>query len=373
MAASNLVNVADMTEGASVKVSAGLGVPFTTTIGAEAADYAQYFYGAGNHTKAIAKDDALVLEDVCPHCNVPLSEITWTELRCNADNSPITMAEGGHYKLAEDLDSNGNTITFNDSTKAEYDAIEVIIDTAGFDINGGGRAVYVNKGHTLTIFDSVGGSEATSRSTNTALGGSAMYAHGGTTVNVYDLTFNASPNVQGNGSCVSIYGADAVMNIYSGTFNGNTNEKAPLDAGTVNVRGTLNIYGGTFNASTAPNAKGNGIYVLKKTGKLTIADATVHGNVYIDEEAELTLSGSAKVDNVIMASGAEKATLGELTDGAEITFTADGAFAEGANAQAYVNAGYIKAPEGKQISAEGNTLSMAAVTLLKKLAGFLGL
>jgi len=365
MAASNLVNVADMTEGASVKVSAGLGAPFTTTIGAKAADYAQYFYGAGNHTKAIVKDDALVLEDVCPHCNVPLSEITWTEVV--HDGAKYIFPASGHYKMTSDLESTGNTFTFNDAATAAA-GLDVVVDTCGFDISSKGRVAYVAKNNKFTIFDSVGGTVATSISTNNALGGSGMTVYSGAEANIYDITINGSAGANGKGNCISVYSTTAVVNIYSGTFNGTDCTTSGNNGGTVYNHGTLNIYGGTFSDAELTDALGGCLY---SDGTLNIADAELKGDVHIAAGAT-TVSGATKIADLQIANGV-KIALGELTDGADITVTADGAFAEGANAQAYVNAGYIKAPEGKQISAEGNTLSMAAVTLLKMLAGFLGL
>ena len=371
MKGANLVNVADMTEGADITVMCDLGEAFTNAIAANADAYAAYFHGEGAHTGAIVKDNALQLADICPHCGVSLAEITWAPLNKNADNSAITMAESGHYRLAEDLDSTSNTISFKDASTGANPKLDVVIDTAGFDISGGGRAVYVNKGHTFTIFDSVGGSELNSHTTNTALGGSALYAHAGTTVNIYDLTLNACPSVQGNGACVSVYGADAVVNVYSGTFNGNVNEKSGATGGTINCRGTLNIYGGTFNASTLPNGVGSCIYVYK-TGKLNVSGGVLNGDVYVDTDGKMTVVGAPLIENVVIKSGV-KITLEELAEGADITVSADGEFAECDDAQTYVDAGYIKAAAGKKITVDGVNLSMSNETVLQMLAAFLGL
>ena len=373
MVDANLLTVGELTEGASIKVAATKDVAFTGEIAANAETYAAFFGSDELKTGVVVKNNALVLTDVCPHCGVPMADITWTELRKNADNSAISMETSGHYRLAEDLDSTGNTITFKDGTSNPV--VDVVIDTAGFGITGGGRGVYVNKNHTLTVFDSVGGSVITTHSTNTKLGGSALYANSGSTVNLYDVTYIAGEGIQGNGACISVYGTTAVMNIYSGTFNGNVNEKSGVTGGTVNCRGTLNIYGGTFNASTLTDGIGSGIYV-HTSGNLSIYGGKVYGDLYVTETGKLTVGGTPEINNVVMAAGAKLSFDEdvELTEGADITVDAAGEFTEAnENAQAYLDAGYIKAAEGKGVTVTDNIMSMAAAVLtalLRKLASF---
>jgi len=355
----NLLTVGEMTEGASVKVSAGLGVPFTTTIGAKAADYAQYFYGAGDHTKAIVKDDALVLEDVCPHCNVPLSEITWTEIV--HDGAKYVFPASGHYKMTSDLESSGNTFTFNDATATT--GLDVVVDTCGFNITSKGRVAYVAKYNKFTIFDSVGGTVATSISTNNALGGSGMTVYSGAEANIYDITINGSAGANGKGNCISVYSTTAVVNIYSGTFNGTDCTTSGNHGGTVYNHGILNIYGGTFSDAELIDALGGCLY---SDGTLNIADAELKGDVYI-AAGETTVSGATKIADLQIANGI-KVTLKELADGADITVKADGEFTNAnADADAYVANGWVKAAVGNQISVSGNVMSMTAAAAVSRM------
>ena len=94
------------------------------------------------------------------------------------------------------------------------------------------------------------------------------------------------------------------------------------------------------------------------------------GSVFVTgEDAVVNLSGAPVVTDLQLDSGVE-ATLGELTDGADITVTADGVFTiTNENAQSYVDARYIKPATGKAISVNADkTLSMAAATVLQMLA-----
>ena len=298
MVDANLLTVGELTEGAAISVAATKEVPFTNTIEANAETYATYFTGTQLKEGVVAKENALVLTDVCPHCNVPMADITWTEIGAVEESHRFT--ESGHYKMTQDItNKSGNVFTMNEATSLDK-GIHVVIDTCGFDVTSAGRVLYVNKFNATTIFDSVGGSVLRSVSTTAALGGSGLYVHQGALLNVYDVTVYGSPDAHGNGNCLSIYGTNGVMNIYSGSFYGNDDPtKAEKMGGVVyNRAGTLNIYGGTFGtALLADDAKGDCIYNDKI---LNIYGGEFAGEIYMDDGSEYTIAEGLDLSALIV-------------------------------------------------------------------------
>lgn len=372
MVDTKLLTVGELTEGASIKVVATEGVAFTNEIAANADTYAQYFYGDGENLKAIVKNNALVLAEVCPHCNVEMASIQWQELTI-PDDVQLVISESGHYYLAANVESLYKQIAIKGG--------DVVVDLRGKTINAGSnRGFYVGDENvdtacSLSLIDSVGTGAVTG--TYSSAGGvlyvitptEAKVPNAVTNVlNVYGGTYTNTGS-PANGGCIN--STRGLVNIYGGTFNGATIDAGKL-GGTLCVNGgTTNIYGGTFTAGNADGA-GDCIYVAdyKTTNDavLNIYGGNIQGQVLVMNGAEITISGAPVMSNVELDDEV-KITLGELTEGADITVNAEGEFAEGANAEAYVTAEYIKAAEGKTITAEGTKLSMSG-SILQTLAAF---
>ena len=370
MADANLVNVADMTEGADILVKADKGVAFTNAIAAYADAYAAYFHGEGAHTGAIVKDYALQLADVCPHCGVSLAEITWTDVAAST-TTVKSITASGHYRLTGNIDvASGHGIQFADATATT--AQDIVLDMAGFFIGTDKRAIHLGKCQNLTVFDSVGGGYTTSTGLgNTGMGGTGVYLHTGSTLNLYDITVNAGAPTTAKGSAIFVNGYGTTFNMYSGVINGNTNEKAGVLGGAVYCKGEMNMYGGTINGSNMPNSNGDCVYV-DASSTLNVAGGNLYGEVFLTSDDTVTISGAAVLDNLVVPTGV-KISVEALTKDADITVTAEGDFAECDKAQAYVDAGWIKPATGKKITVTDDVLSMSNETVLRRLAAFLGL
>lgn len=364
------ITVGELTEGADITVVAPKDAAFTEVIEENAATYATYFHTGDLYQGVVVKDNALMITDVCPHCNVPMADIEWKVLEL-VDNVPVT--ESGHFYLDKDYEGFTKQVSI-----AAIDG-DVVLDLKGHSFTGSGRGFYVGAeskdvGVNFSLLDTVGTAKVTT-----------SYANGGGVLYVIVPTASKVPNAKMN-----------TLNVYGGTY---TNTAAPKGGGCLrNLRATLNIYGGTFNGATMTGTnKGACLYATDSTttiyggtfvegvangngdtfcvdGKsvLDIRGGNINGQVLISKANEVKISGAPVITDLELASGI-KLTLGELTEGADITVTADGEFAEGENAAAYVEANYIKAVTGKKINASGNVLSMTDENVLRQLAAFLGL
>ena len=347
----NLLNVGELEDGAYIYVDVDKDVPFTTPIAANAETYATYFDASGEYQSVVAKDNVLVLTDVCYHCGKPMSDITWTDM-ANIDTSYKFIASG-HYRLTEDITcAKGNAFTFDEATATT--GLDVVLDTRGFNINSkGGRCFYVNKYQTLTVFDSVGGSVATSESTNAALGGSGVFATTGSQVTIYDLTINGSANAFGKGNALSLYADTSVVSLYGVTLNGNPNNETNITGGTIYNNGTLYMEQCTVNDSNLPNGLGSCIY---SDGDFHAIHSSMNGDVYVNSGA-FKVEGAIEISELQIASG----ILVEFNNliSADITVDATGAFTAARGAyQTYMDEGYIKAVAGKTLKVEDNVLIM---------------
>ena len=109
--------------------------------------------------------------------------------------------------------------------------------------------------------------------------------------------------------------------------------------------GTVNMIKGEVYEGTA--ASGNNIYGAHDTGKYNFTGGLVTGDIHMNTATSVSVSGTPKitVGEVCGLSlpSSVKLTVGELAQGAEVSVNAAGVFSEpNANAQAYVDAGYIK-------------------------------
>lgn len=347
----NLLNVGELEDGACIFVDANKGVAFTTPIAENAETYATYFEYYGKYEGIVVKDNALMVADICIHCGKAVSEIVWTDVASTGSAHKFT--ESGHYRLTEDIVCNsGNAFTFADATVTT--GLEVVLDTCGFDItSNGGRCFYVAKYNNLTVYDSVGGSEAISYADNTGLGGSGLVAYAGAKATVYDLTITGSEKAFGRGNAVSVYSDSTVVELYNVTLNGNPNNETTNNGGTIYNNGTLYMEQCTVNDSNLPNGLGSCIY---NDGDFHAIHSSMNGDVYVN-------SGTFKVEGAIEISELQivPGILAEFYNliSADITVDATGAFTAARGAyQTYMDEGYIKAVAGKTLKVEDNVLIM---------------
>ena len=291
----NLVNVGALEDGADIVSDAAHGVVFTNAV---TGDVAKYFRGTTNRAVGYVVDNAIAIENVCPHCGKTFDEIQWIEIGEIGENYKFT--ESGHYKLTQDVsNTKSNIFTFNEAAKLS-EGLDVVLDACGYRIDSVGRGLYVNKYNTMTIFDSVGGSEIHSSSSNEALGGSGVYINTGAVLNFYDLAVYGSDKAHGNGNALSIYGANAVVNIYSGAFYGNDDpDKAGKLGGVIyNRAGVMNIYGGYFDSAVlADDAKGDSIYNNKT---LNIYGGVFTGEIYTETGATTTVAEDLDLSGLLV-------------------------------------------------------------------------
>ena len=342
----NLLNVGELTEGASIKVNAAKDVAFTAPIAANAETYATYFATNDLYQGVVVKDGALVLTDICPHCGVAMADIEWKEITL-VNGTPLT--ESGHFYLTQDYEGFTKQVSVNGV------GADIVLDMKGHTLTSSGRGFYVGAesssvGVTFSLLDTVGTAKVT---TTYGTGGGVLYVitKSGTpvnTLNVYGGTYQNIAAPTGGGCVRNNLGC---LNIYAGTFNGAQMSKGK--GGCVYITsGETNIYGGTFTAGKAD--AGEGFYV-EKSAVVNLAGGNIGGQFYVAAADKITVSGAPVIENLELAEG-KVITLGALTEGADITVTANGAFTvESADAQTYLE--FFKATEGT-ITAENGVLTV---------------
>ena len=274
--------------------------------------------------------------EVCPHCSEAIGDIAWTDLAGGEVSSAVNLTADGHYRLTGDLTvTNGHGINLPNGTSTSKP--NVVLDLNGHSITASKRAIMVGKYNTFTVMDTVGGS--TVKGLTATMGGTAVYAYDYTTVNMYDITANASDSTTGSGGAIYV-STSATFNMYSGVVNGTVNTASNKMGGTVYVNGaTFNLYDGTVNTGSVPNGNGDCMYAAG-TSTLNFRGGTVNGEVTVTTTSTVNLSGTPVLDNLDLSSGVA-ANVGELEDGASVAVTADAGtaftqeFADATTAESY--------------------------------------
>ena len=300
-------------------------------------------------------NSALVFEEgttnaYCTYCK---GVKEWTALESTADGDYDNLTNGGHYYLSKDLLENKgyyNLVTdrsvcvhLNDHNVTNVEERVFVVNTdATLTIMGNGIVTgsqvsndgFAKKGATISSTGSLNLIGGTYKHSNSELP-TILQSRVNNTVNIY--------------KAVTIEGTEGVT------------------GGNIRLNyGIVNVYGATITGGTA--AEGGNIYVYGKTEaekpantKLNIYGGTIDGNIYVcgNKSVTVTVNDDAKISsNGGGITTEKKITLGRLTVGAEIYVTADGAFTtENANAEAYLEQGYIKAADdAKEITVSGNVL-----------------
>ena len=269
------VNVTgELTEGASITFNAAKDAVLSSTIElADPAACGKYVHALADGLDVTVIDNALTVTDhVCPHCDVAYGEIEWIELENTGKQQVLSGAN--HYRVTETITSSSNTLITEKDTKHD-----VVVDLNGQTVTSrSGRAFLVYGSGNFALVDSVGGGIVSTSSTNSALGGAVFYATDTIVADIYGGTFLASgmgidgpkdsgAGTVGNGSCISVYGTGARINIHSATVRGFANNRYT----TTDSNGkTSTVYGG----------------VLYNRGKLYIYDIDL--DVYVNDTENLS-------------------------------------------------------------------------------------
>jgi predicted outer membrane repeat protein len=233
----------------------------------------------------------------------------------NADGGDVQINAGATLQNNNSLLLGGAIDVTNESSTVTV-AGGTIQDNTG--INGG--AIY----SIGTVFVSGGN---ISNNTATTFGG-GIYSLGNTTISGGLIFGNTAPS---GGGIYSDEGSNAILTITSSANI--TENSARIDGGNVAVFGTLMMDGGTVSSNVTNSDSGGGIYLGSNAAAGTGAYAEISGGiissntanrgagVYVDNFAELKLSGSAQIiKNTSFNSGGGVTSAGIFTmEGGSIT------------------------------------------------------
>lgn len=266
------------------------------------------FTGADADGKVIA---------VCPVCR---EEVEWNILPANATGGTMSSIESGHYYLSENVDYTQNNGLYSFIKK------QVCINLNGQNMVSTVRAFYTeNSSSVLNVMGDGSVSGVGYMGTGSNLG----KGYG-----TFDLTSNA--------------------NFYGGTYISTGEGPAIGNRKTSAGDAIIGIYAGT----TVVNENGYAMYVMGN-GSININGGTINGAIFDNASKGISVSGAPVINKLDLTNG-ELITVGELTEGANITVLADGVFTEAfENAKAYLDAGYFATGvQDTKIAVEGNALSV---------------
>lgn len=334
------------------------------TLSVSAADGARV--DAGKQVKAAADamvfpTDGATCEEVCPVCG---TYVTWSPLYTADVSSGISLANNGHYYLAEDIEAAGVNITVRASL-SHYSCLHLnnkkLINTSSNVLTGtsgnlnimgqgivkGGRTGE-NRGATVEI--SAGGSYGNislyggtyGKVTPSDTANVIAIRNNGGIINMYE---GARVETGTKGSAVYIQSemayVNATFNMYGGTVDATNATERAIDTEEVSDRSagklTFNMYGGTIQGGT-----GAGNVLLRKNTTMNLYGGTIRGgkassggSIYLYSFATMNMYGgtvtggtsTGKGGNIFMDYGANLNMYGgTVSDG-----TAGG---EGGNIQA---------------------------------------
>ena len=354
--------VGEMEDGASVYLAISGSLPLAMENDQMETYLAKgYFksYGAGT---VLTTDGASLTTAAytCPCCGE--ENVTWTEWDGN-------IVDGTHYYLTNDLELTAQIAIPADTSvtldlrgkKIASEAVRAFMVRGNLDIVDSGVTGVVSTGNAGTN----GGVFSVQKDGNLELHGGtyaalAAPAKGSVAYVIGEMTVHNGVKLDGTkaideakvGSSVYVNGGTYTMD--GGEIIGATAKRG----GSIFVEaGALNVTGGTISGgkSNAVDGTGDDIYVQAATS-VNLADCSVAKEVHINAAEIARVSGSVKLARLKLNPGV-LLTLGELTDGADITVAASGTVsAANPNAAAYLAKGYIKAAEDKKLEVEDDML-----------------
>ena len=239
---------------------------------------------------------------LCPCCNKPISQITWTALPATATN-----LTAGHYRAEADM-----TLTGEHTVKTASGVTVVDLNGKTLTAAPNNRAFSIS-GSTLSIADFAGGGTVLGNGPVTSSGGLIKTTSKGV-FNLYGGTISGG-SVDGDGVTGGNIRISGTFNMYGGTVTGG---RSVDNGGNIHIgsNSAANIYGGLIekgNASSCPEYSGRGgnIY-LTTNGKLTIYGGTIAegncaegpgGNIYAYSNAEVTIYGGTIKDGTAKSKG----------------------------------------------------------------------
>lgn len=346
------LTLGELTQGAEITVKATKDTAITDAL-TDAASYTAYFKAVGDNMGVVAKDNKLVVTEICPcGCGIALDEINWTMIAAGDYTDTYKITADGHYRLAGNF--NMLTSTKHGITATEASINNVVFDFAGHTMNitdGNGVRFGNSSNRTATfyIIDSVGSGGIVS--TNVSNAGAGIYNYA--TTYVYGGTFSGSATSKANGGV--IYNNQGTLTIYGGTIDASMHntaeagETAAKNGGAIYSTGDVIIEGGQIIGGSV-TGYGDAIGMNKSGKTLTIKGGTITGQIFINDGA-VSVSGKPVISNLDLTNGV-MVTLGELAEGASIAVTAGTEAFSVANEKAADYATYFDAvADGKTVQA----------------------
>ena len=353
------LTLGQLTEGTEIHVNASGAFTEPSDLAQTYLDEA-YFVSADTMELSVV-DNTLVAalpEVKCPHCGLPMSQITWTPWKA-------TITDSGHYYLDKEAKR---------TVRYAPEGEDMVLDLRGLNFTTtNARGFQIS--HNFTVIDTVGGGTVTAGSATTALNGGVYSVLSGGTLNLYggnhvvvgsaasskgslayvvaggtlyiggDAALDASAVTNGSGTVGAIHTSGTVV-MDGGSITG----ASAGSGGSIYVNGgTLEIKNGLITGGQAANYGGNifaltGATVTISGGEITGGTAGKTGaDVFISENGGVTLSGAPKIGLLHLGSNA-LITCGELTENASVTVLAtnDGAISQkNDNLQTYLDAGWF--------------------------------
>ena len=248
----------------------------------------------------------------CPVCK---KTATWTEIV--AGDTSVTMANGGHYYLAEDQHYTGGGTTFLSFSNGA----KVCVHLNGHNLTSHVRALYTGTGTTNIMGTGV----VSGAPYDTKTYGAALHHNSKSgVINLYSGTYRQTEGGADHGYTLNMHGAGGTLNVFpDATVEGSDNGKAIRTGNASGANIAVTITDATINGN---------IYMVGATTpdtytvSMTLDGARVNGTVNADGTNHITLVHDTRMD-MLDLEDTSKVTLDRLLDGAHITVKNPGAFA----------------------------------------------
>lgn len=333
LAAGQIINAHDMTDGSKVAVTvASVPTAFTTD---GTADLEEYFVTNNAYSAVTAKDGRLWVDTdgTHKHClcldgkgkGCSHDDITWMAWE---SNNTLPVISGSYY-LVGDITLTEEQVTAKDAV------INICLNGHTVTQTTAGKRVYrVAFGATVSITDCVGGGTITG---GTAGYGACLRIQQEATLNLYAGTITGNDStgdsegggvyVLGRNTIDSVPAAGGVFNMYGGVITANNATAGAAvrvygysgteDIGDSVEPGRFNMYGGLISENTG----NTGAVYLTTPAEMTISGGKITGNtlsasgggIYAQSKTKITMTGGSISDNTSGNLGGGIMTKGDIT------------------------------------------------------------